>query len=297
MKPQTSLLGMATACFDDGGDRTTRQRSNVMVRPVWKTILMVTVIGLTALRAPAENDRDTNKLQGAPSNLMASRDRPSDEPSYQGRPLSHWLRIIRDRNEEELPLAFDAICYLGPDAQAAVPPLTRIVTAPFAPIYIGKDSDDLIASKLYDIELRLEAIDALACIGEAASSATIPMINWAVTARVVPPEIHNAKNDERFIDLVTMDVEQRIQVVIAIAELGDAARPILIEVLKSAGAEKRKLAVAILGEEALTIAADLLRSRDCDDARLGITILGDMEPVVARAHLTELKNRLVCYAN
>jgi len=79
--------------------------------------------------------------------------------------------------------------------------------------------------------------------------------------------------------------------------LGDAARPILIEVLKSAGAEKRKLAVAILGEEALTIAADLLRSRDCDDARLGITILGDMEPVVARAHLTELKNRLVCYAN
>jgi hypothetical protein len=77
-----------------------------------------------------------------------------------------------------MPLAFDAIRYPGPEAQAAVPALIEIVTAPFTPIRLGRDSDE-----------------------------------------------------------------------------------------------------------------------DCEDARLGIAILSDMEPVVAKAYLTELKSMLACYAN
>jgi hypothetical protein len=196
-----------------------------------------------------------------------------------------------------MPLAFDAIRYLGPSAQAAVPALIEIVTAPFSPIRLGRDSDELILAKVCEIELRSEAIDTLAAIGEGASSATIPLLDWALTVLVIPAKMQNADNGERFIDLVTMDVEKRIHVIVAIAEFGDAAVPTLIRALKSPDAEKRKIAVAILGEEALAVTSDLLRSRDCEDFRLGITILDDMEPVVARAYLTELRNMLACYAN
>jgi HEAT repeat protein len=268
-----------------------------MMPRITKAILMVIVIVLTTMLASAENDGQTKKLTGASDEATTLRNRSLREPSYQGKPLSYWLEIIRDRDEDGMPLAFDAIRYLGPGAQSAVPALIEIVTAPFSPIRLGRDSDELILAKLCEIELRSEAIDTLAAIGEGASSATISLLDWAVTVRVIPARIRNADTDERFIDLVTMDVEKRIQIIVAIAEFGEAAVPTLVRILKSPDAEKRKLAVAILGEEALTVTSDLLRSRDCEDVRPGITILNDMEPVVARAYLTELRNMLVCYAN
>jgi hypothetical protein len=52
------------------------------------------------------------------------------EPTYQGEPLSHWLKSIRDR-DDKIVLAFDAIRDLGPDAWPAVEELTRIVALSF----------------------------------------------------------------------------------------------------------------------------------------------------------------------
>src|SRR5262245_59750384 len=86
----------------------------------------------------------------------------NDQPTYKGRPLSYWINVIRDRNEEEIGIAFEAIRNLGPRSATAVPELTQIVAAPSAPIRLGTDSDEVVAVKLNDLELRSEAIDAMA---------------------------------------------------------------------------------------------------------------------------------------
>jgi hypothetical protein len=245
-----------------------------MMREINKVILIMVAVGaVIPLTASPEHDR-------FPRN-----------PNYQGKALNDWLPILETGDEEGLARAFQAMRYFGPDGKTAVPALTAIVSAPFMPIRLGKDSDEAILSKLYDIELRAEAMDALASMGAAAASATIPLIDWAVTVRVVPSKIRNAADHERFVDLVTMDAEQRIQAVLAIAEFGDAAVPMLRELLKSPIVEKRKLAVAALGAEALTMAGGLLKSPDCSDARLGMTILGDIEAIVAPPYHTYLRNR------
>jgi hypothetical protein len=112
-----------------------------------------------------------------------------DQPMYQGKSLSFWVQVIRDRDEKLMQIAFDALRSMGPQAWPAVPELTQMVSAPFTAIHIGKDSDEEISSKLYDIEMRSEAIDTLATIGDAASSATIPIIDWALTIRVSARDI------------------------------------------------------------------------------------------------------------
>src|ERR1041385_3805110 len=73
-----------------------------------------------------------------------------DEPQYLGKTVDYWIKVIRDRDEQKISLAFDAIRALGPDAQAAVPDLIAIVVAPFTPILIGTDSQTGIASKIYE---------------------------------------------------------------------------------------------------------------------------------------------------
>jgi HEAT repeat protein len=208
--------------------------------------------------------------------------------------LVYWLKIIRNRDEKMISLAFEAIRNLGPQAAVAVPELTRTVAAPFLPIRIGKDSNEMIADKLYDIELRSEAIDALASIGEAASPATIPIIDWALTIRVVPG---NMSRDEleRFMSLVTLDAEYRIRVITAVTAFGKPAVPVVVRLLKSSDIEKRKFATVILGEEALMIAEDLMKSGSCDDRQLAIAILSDMKPMVA--YLAELRQSVACEAN
>jgi hypothetical protein len=219
-----------------------------------------------------------------------------DDLTYHGRPLSYWLNIIRERDEKMIALAFEAIRSLGPRASTAVPELTRTVSAPFTPVDIGKDSDEVIADKLYDIEVRSAAIDALASIGEAASPATIPLIHWALTVRVMPGYT-GIRDIEQFIDLVTLDAEYRIRVVDAVMAFGKPAVPTVVRLLKSPDAEQRKLAVLILGDEAFAIAADKLKSRNCDDKQLGIAILSDLKPIVATAYIADLKRSLLCDTN
>ncbi len=112
------------------------------------------------------------------------------EPADQGETLSYWLRSIRDRDDNIL-LAMDAIRDLGQDAWPAVEELTRIVAEPFTPVRIGVDRDDVIARKLLSIHLRGDAIDALTAIGETASSSAGPLMQWALTVRVIPMNLDN----------------------------------------------------------------------------------------------------------
>ena len=222
---------------------------------------------------------------------------PNGDPKYEGKPLSYWISVLRSRDERMLTLAFEAIRSLGPRAATAVPELMRMVAAPFSPVHIGMDSDEVIADKLYDIEVRSAAIDALASIGEPASLTTMPLIRWALTVRVIPGDMSSIGEVERFIDLVALDAQYRLHVVDAITSFGKASLPAVIRLSKSSDNEKRKLAVLILGEEAFAIAGELMTSRNCGDRRLAIAILSDMEPIVATAYVKALTRSLVCDAN
>lgn len=228
------------------------------------------------------------------ANTFAS---PADEPEYLGKKLSYWMIVIRERNEDMISLAFDAIRWLGPEAQAAVPDLTALIEAPFTPIRIGKDSQKTIASKVYDIEVRASAIDALASIGEAASSAALPLVRWALMPRVVPDLIRTPDDEKVFIEMVIMDTEQRMRVAGVIPEFGPDASSVIAGLLSSTDAEKRKLGVAILSEHALPIASELLRSPRCEERKLGFIILRDMDLVVSKPHLDWLQKTMVCNAN
>ena len=218
------------------------------------------------------------------------------EAMYQGKPLSYWMTSIRDRDERMVP-AFDAIIELGPDAWPAVEELMRIVAEPFTPFRIGVDGEDKIASTLFSLGLRAGAIDALTAIGEAAASSTVPLIEWALTVRVIPINLDDLKDGELFVDLITIDVLERMRVAGAVARFGPAAAPAIMALLKSPDGEKRKLGVAILSDGALPIVADLLKSRKCEDRKRGLAMLADMWPVVAKEHLAALKTALVCDAN
>jgi hypothetical protein len=220
----------------------------------------------------------------------------SREPGFDGKPLSYWIKAVRDRDEARMSLALEAIRLLGPEARTAVPELTRLLADPFRPIQLGKDSDATIAAKLYDIEVRSAAIDALASIGDDAATATLPVIQWALTMRVIPGA-GGSMDRERFIALVTLEAEYRIRVINAIEQFGEPAIPTLRRLLKSPDPERRKFAVIALGTDILPIAEELLQSRDCAEAQLGVTILRDLAPIVASAYLAELQETLTCDAN
>ena len=217
------------------------------------------------------------------------------EPTSQGHPLSYWLKSIQDR-DDKIVRAFDAIRDLGPDASSAVEELTRIVVEPFTPVRIGIDGDDVIVPKLLSIYLRADAIDALTAIGEAAASSSQSLIQWALTVRVIPVNLDHLHDSQLFVDLITLDVLERMRVAGAVARFGPDAAPAIAALLKSPDGERRKLGVAILSEEALPLAARLLKSRNCEDRKRGIAILADMWPVVAKEHIAELNAALACVA-
>jgi len=212
--------------------------------------------------------------------------------TYMGKPLTYWLQVLRDRNEEMISYAFDAIHSLGDDAWIAVPDLSRLVAAPFAPVRIGSDSRELIASKVVDITIRTEAIETLAWIGAPATPSTTALVEWAVMPRVVVGPLTTHDDLELFIELVTLDAEQRMRVAGAVAEFGPDASIAIAGLLTSSEAAKRKIAVAILSQDALPIAAELLRSNVCDDRKLGLLILKDMDLIVAQPYLDELAKQI-----
>ena len=248
------------------------------IRCVIRTVVMILAIGISAEAAPQNTDYDANKL--------------FQEPTYFGQPLTFWLEVIRDRNEEKISLAFDAVRSLGPDGWIAVPDLTRIISASFAPIDLAKDSHESIASKLYDVSVRAEAVDALGAIGESASPAASALIRWALMPRILPGSSRTADDEELFMELVILDAEERLRVAAAIAKLGRSAFPAVAALLSSPEAPRRRLGVAVLNQDALPIAAELLRSDACEDRKLGFAIFKDMDLVVAQPYLDELRKRV-----
>jgi hypothetical protein len=97
-----------------------------------------------------------------------------------------------------------------------------------------------------------------------------------------------------FIDLVAMDVLERMRGAGAVAEFGVGAAPAVQRLMESNDPEKRKFAVAILNAASLPILSDLMKSRNCSDRMLGLSVLADMWPVVASSHLDALTEMLAC---
>jgi hypothetical protein len=246
----------------------------------------ITCLRIVATAVVASLIITTNTLASAP-----------DEPEYLGKKLSYWVKVIHDRDEENISLAFDAINAFGPQARAAVPELVSLVETPFSPIRIGRDSKSVIASKLFDIEIRAGAIDSLTSIGEPAASAAGSLVHWALTPRVIPETFANPDDEELFVELVMMDTEQRMRIAGAVSQLGAGTSVTIARLLSSSDSEKRKFGVAILNEGALPIAAELLRSRHCEDRNLGLLILRDMDLIVAKPHLNWLQQWVICEAN
>jgi hypothetical protein len=221
-------------------------------------------------------------------------DKTQEDPIALGAPLSHWIKVIRDRNGEELGLAFDAIIVLGPAASAAVTDLTQIVRDPFIPIQVGKDDKRDVLAKVRSILMKGAAIDSLGAIGPGAAASAPSIIEWSLTVRVLPPE--NGDPNPLFYDLVAMDVLERMRGAGALAQFGPGITPAVQQLMESSDAEKRKFAVAILNEASLPIISDLMKSPNCRDRMLGLSVLADMWPVVASSHLEALADILACSA-
>jgi hypothetical protein len=240
-------------------------------------ILAIGLVTEVSAQSP-RNARETNRVQKDPVSL--------------DKPLSYWIKVIRDRNEEELDTAFDAIIELGPGASAAVPELTQIVAEPFTPIRIGKDDKREVLSKLQTILMKAGAVDGLGAIGPEAAPSARSVIEWSLTIRVLPPEDRGA--DAMFIELVSMDVLERMRGAGTIAQFGIGAAPAVLELMKSNDSDRRKFAVAILNEATLPIVSDLMKSENCTERMRGLSVLADLWPVVASSHLDALTDTLAC---
>jgi hypothetical protein len=252
---------------------------NLMKHLAILTILVILILALGTM-APAAVEKDDPPV------------RTFQERTYQGKPITFWLKALRERDEQLMSRAFEAIRSLDEDASIAVPDLMQIVAAPFIPIHIVKDPHAVIASKLYDIAVRTEAVDTLAWIGEPAAPAAPALIQWALMTRIIQGTDRTPDENELFIELVAMDAEQRMRVAGAIAAFGPKAYPRVAKLLTSSNAAKRKLSVAILNQDALPIAAELLRSNDCEERHIGLLVLQDMDLVVARSFLDELATQI-----
>ena len=244
-----------------------------MKRSVWLAATMVLTIAMA-------------EETFAQAQMKARADKVQEDPVAFGEPLSHWLKVIRDRNTEELGMAYEAIIELGPAASAAVPDLTKIVAEPFAPIRIGKDDKREVLSKLNAIFIKGGAVDGLGAIGLEAASSAPSVIEWSLTLRVLPPE--GGTSSPLFIDMVAMDVLERMR------GAGTIAAAAVQRLMESADTDRRKFAVAILNESSLPIVSDLMKSTSCYDRMLGLDVLADMWPVVASSHLNALTGILAC---
>ena len=218
----------------------------------------------------------------------------NDDPVALGHPLSYWMKVIRDRDIGKSNTAFDAIVEIGPAAWRVIPELKEMLAAPFTPIQMGKDTRDEIRAKLLEIHLKAGAIDGLGAIGHAASSAAESMIRWGLTIRVVPPPDGPVDKDPFYIDLVGIDVLERMRVAGAVARLGPDAADAVQALLDSPDNEKRKFAAAILNDVTVSVATDLMRSESCEDRIRGLSLLSAMWPVVAKDHLVSLSDLLRC---
>jgi hypothetical protein len=221
---------------------------------------------------------------------------PQQDPISFGKPLSYWIASIQSR-DEQMDHAFYAIMSLGPEAAPAIPELTKIVLEPFRPVRVGVDDKNVVADKLIDMDIHVSAINALAAIGAEAVASAPALIRWALTPRVIVEKIESEADRHLFVEMITIDVAERMRVAGLISSFGVKAAPAIHSLLTKGDSEGRKLAVAILSDAALPIIAELLKSRKCEDRQLGVEMLLHMWPVVAKEHLIELKKTTECISD
>jgi hypothetical protein len=261
-----------------------------MKQAIWRTVLFLILTGASQIHAQGMQSLSLDRTE-QPRGEIASQ--PFDDPSYSGKPLSYWLKSIRNR-DDQMGMAFDAIRHLGPAAHSAVPDLILVVSEPFTPIEVGVDGYVAVTRKLRTIMIHSSAVDCLGAIGYAAAPSAPALAEWALTPRMILRGIRNRQEQDAFVDLVGIDVAERMRVVGAISQFTADASPFIAGLLKSPDPEARKLGVAILHENALPIAVTLLQSQACGDQELGFNILFDMWPVVSRNHLIDLIDVLPC---
>jgi hypothetical protein len=259
---------------------------------MWKIFLLMFVAGVSQANSQTAQTAVSFDNKGAPTR----NDAPSvntNEPSYQGKPLSYWVKSLRNR-DDHMSTAFEAVRILGPAASAAVPELTRIVSEPVIPIEVGVDGYGTASAKLRQIQLHSHAVDCLRAIGMPAASSAKALTQWALAERVVAGNFRDEEDRGVFINIVGIDVVERIRVAGAVAEFLPDSSMVVAELLKSKDEEAVKHGVAILSERSLPIATELLKSRNCTDEKLGLKMLADLWPVVAKDHLLDLRDTLPC---
>jgi|GEM_PF-1964521 len=260
-----------------------------MKQAMW-TILFLILTGASQLHAQGMKPLSLDRNAQPRGEILVQ---PFDDPNYSGKPLSYWLKSIRNR-DDQMGMAFDAIRHLGPAAHSAVPDLIMVVSEPFTPIEVGVDRYAALTEKLRAILIHSSAVDCLGAIGQAAAPSAPALAEWALTPKIILRGIRNRQEQDAFVDLVGIDVAERMRVVGAISQFTAQASPFVAGLLKSPDPEARKLGVAILHETALPIALTLLQSEACGDQELGFNILFDMWPVVSRSHLVDLIDVLPC---
>jgi hypothetical protein len=244
------------------------------------TSAAILMLAVAAMSPAAVHDADNPPIQSF------------QEGTYQGKPIVFWLKVLRDRDKELMPGAFEAIRSLDQEAWIAVPELTRLVASPFVPIRTGKDTREVIAAKLSDIAVRSEAIDILTSLGESGAPAAKALVQWALTERIAVEPFDVPEDKGLFIELVALDAEQRMRVAAAVSAFGPVAFPMVAALITSPDAARRKLATAILSQDALPLAAELLHSEACDDRDLGLLVLKDMDLVVEQSQIDELARQI-----
>src|SRR5579871_5997090 len=92
------------------------QKEQVVTHSITRLTGLILMIAISALAGWSAEEQGIDKTANETNGELLS----------QGKPLSYWLRSIRDR-DDEIERAFEAIIDLGPDAWPAVEPLTRFV--------------------------------------------------------------------------------------------------------------------------------------------------------------------------
>src|SRR4029079_3087764 len=123
-----------------------------MLKIFFAIILATAAVQAQTVRTTASVD--TSNVPRPADRLAAN----SNEPNFEGKPLSFWLNSLRNR-DGQIDKAFEAIRKLGPQAEAAVPELTRIISEPFDPIEVGVEGRTSGAAKVRELEFRSRAVD------------------------------------------------------------------------------------------------------------------------------------------
>ena len=225
------------------------------------------------------------------------------EPMLSGKPLSHWIKLLKDKDASVRHNAAYALSFAGPGAWAAVPALTDALKDDAKPVRlcaiaalgrIGPHAKPAIPALTEcvadeDVDVRRGAVDALGHMGPGAEQA-VPHLAAALsdadkTVRLCAAQSlgHLGRTADAVVPALTAalkDPDAHIRQK-AIAALGcvrraggrraPAAAPALIEALHDQDVEVRRLAAYVLGDfrtEAEAVVPALIAALGDDEIRV-----------------------------